>query len=903
MSESEILAARCAEVAELSHSAISWVSDPANAERVGIAAKSNVKTLRRVGRRARKLARAAQTRMSVSVFGPSQAGKSFLVSVLARPSDGELFSNYNDPNGVLEYLREVNPEGQGESTGLVTRFTMVRGETPVGAPIKLTLLSEADIVRTLINSFFNDGDGSETPPEPADISVHFDRFRAKAGGPVAGITPDDIFEIGEYVERMFARAAYASALRGFWEEAADIVPLLSRIDRQAFFSILWGGHDKLSELYLKLADGLALVDQAEVVFAGLDALVPREHSIIDVKTLKGLSGEDVGPDLAVQTLEGRQVSMPRGLICALAAEMEFPMQTQPSEFFGRADLLDFPGARNRFDAPLTVTLSSSNVEDNLRELLLRGKVAYLFDRYVENQEITSMLLCIPGSNMETVSLPGLVEDWIGLTHGNNPNARESVDTALFFVMTKFDEMLVDSGAEGGAATRFERRMEASLLEKFTKGKDKWVEDWANGQAFNNCFWLRNPKYPADSVITYADGRETGYRADKADRIAELKAGYLQAHHVQRHFADPGAAWDAALALNDGGVTYLTEALTRVVKPDSKLHQISAQLSKLCEDAANEVSEYYVSDDIETRIEEKRASAERVIDGIEVCVDRHRFGSFLNALSLDQDVLEARISRIPPAVRIRASTGAAASASPSGRENAAHIGGGLQRPKGMQRPRSARPAALVETSADATITTAPAQPNIRNLTMEAYQAETALELWMDGLKSFRDDVRAVAVYGLDQSALGDLVAELSHAARRVGLAGRIGAQLASTNFGLSASEQASPAAIICAEAVNTFVAQLDAENIAPEDRPEVEDASGKMRPAFTRSARFDTADELPAEMMDTAYSHATDWVFMLEALFVANAMDAGSGAVNIDKNIALGSILRGLESRGVGPANV
>ena len=53
-----------------------------------------------------------------------------LVSVLARPEDGRLVGAYD--GGALDYIREVNPEGEGESTGLVTRFTMRRPQTQPG---------------------------------------------------------------------------------------------------------------------------------------------------------------------------------------------------------------------------------------------------------------------------------------------------------------------------------------------------------------------------------------------------------------------------------------------------------------------------------------------------------------------------------------------------------------------------------------------------------------------------------------------------------------------------------------------------------------------------------------------------------------------------------------------------
>ncbi len=894
-SPSDILSAQCTAVAEASQKATEWVSDPANAELVGAAAKSNMKSLRRVTRRARKLAVAAKKRMSISVFGPSQAGKSFLVSVLARPEDGELHSAYNHPNGSLNYLQEVNPEGQGESTGLVTRFTMIREETPPDFPIKLTLLSEADILRTILNSFFNDGDNSEAPPEPAELTAHFEKFAPRGGAAVPGLSHDDMIEVGEYVNRTFGRTAYGAALRTFWEEAADLAPRLSRNDREAFFSIIWGNHRPLGQLYRKLADALASVDHAEVVYVGLDALLPRETSIIDVKTLAGLSGKNVGPDLAVQTAAGRKCTMSRGDLCALAAELNFPMQVQPSEVLGRTDLLDFPGARNRFDKPLSVTLSVGDTADALRDLLLRGKVAYLFDRYVENQEITSMLLCIPGGNMDTTSLPRLVENWIALTHGNTPSSRRGLDTVLFFVLTKFDDLLVDSGSDGGTVARFQRRVNASLLEKFTQVADPWVNEWTPNRPFNNCFWLRNPKYPAEAVIHYEAGREVALRAEKIDRLGELKRGCLAAENVQRHFADPEAAWNAAMTLNDGGARYLTEALTRVAKPDSKLNQIRAQLDRLSQEALNEVAEYYVPSDIEARIAQKRAAVQGVIDGLAQAAQEQHFGSLLRELMVDQDEIEARIARVPSVIRIRGgtveslSTASPERTTPQAANRFRRPGSALNVPGG---------AAIAKAMPERTEgdRAAKGAPTVRSLTMAEFQAETALNMWIDTLKAFRDAPRASEVYGFAPEAISDLVAELVHAVRRLKLASDLRAELSGMTFGLSASDQAAPAAILSAERINTFVSDLGAPHMPAAERPIVEDVNGHARPAFSPRPRSDNADTLPTTMHDCAFDHASDWAFALEALFVANAKDGDAGSIDVAQNLALGAVLAALRAK-------
>ena len=889
------LGERCDAVAKLCGAALDWISDPENAETVGPGAKPLSRGLRRSARRAARLGRAARAKMSVSVFGPSQAGKSFLVSVLARPTEGRLVADFNGPGGRLDYISQINPAGDGESTGLVTRFTMTKAPTPEGFPIQLTLLSEADLARVIINSFYEDGDQSEPPPEAEALRAHFQAHAPSARGPeVPGLGADEIFEIAEYVETSFGKAAYAAGLKGFWDEAAQLAPRMAIPDRGAFLSILWGGYPELTALYVKLASALARIDHAEVVYAPLEALQPRETSIIDVNTLQGLFEGKPDP-LTLQTAAGRRESLDRAVVCALAAELVFPMESQPSPLFAETDLLDFPGARNRPQLPIPKLLADPGKA--LANMLLRGKVAYLFDRYVANQEITSMLLCVPDSNMETLSLPSLVESWIGLTQGATPREREESDCLLFFVLTKFDKHLGDSASGGTASERFERRMEASLLKGFGRLSESWVHRWTPSQPFRNCYWLRNPNYFVEGLLEYdASERETAIRAEKLGRLAELRAGCLDTPAVRAHFKDPEAAWDAALTLNDGGVGYLTAELARVCVPASKLRQISAQIEKIARDAVRALSGFHVSDDIEARIEEKRIAAANIIDGLEYTLQCHRFGSFLRALCVDQDSVQDRLGRVDSVIRISNAVSAAAQLAPR-----PEPGEAAPRPARPGRPdRPGRPAPNGAAPAPAAAPVAEEEPRggIRTMTSEQFQAGTAIDVWVEGLRRFREDEAGLGVYGLDAATASDLTSELIHGLRRTGVPARIMAALKAISYGLTLDKQAPPAAILCCEEINRFVTTLGAAEMPPTERPTIPGAAGSGaagdRLAFAPRPGFDSADTLPAEPRPSAEESWTDWVYTLEALFVGNAKDAaGGGALNIEQNARLGRVLAAL----------
>lgn len=893
MTTQEQLASRCETVETAARRALDWINDPENAEAVDHKRKSLTQILRKGARRAQKLARSARTRMSVSVFGPSQAGKSFLVSVLARPADGRLVADFPGPGGALDYIGEINPEGEGESTGLVTRFTMTREPAPAGYPIKLVLLNEADVVRTIVNCFYLDGDQSEPPPEPAELSAHLVAFQARAGAAdVPGMGFEDVMEVAQYVNGGFSHLAYATALRGFWDEAALIAPKLPLRERAGFLEILWGRHAALTELYLLLAGALASLHHAETAHVPLEALVPRETSIIDVKTLRDLFGEGGSDTLSLMLPSGSAVALPRAVVCALAAELVLPMQTQPSAIFAQTDLLDFPGARNRFKGPLAATLA--NPEQGISQTLLRGKVAYLFDRYVENQEITSMLLCVPDSNMETIDLPKLVENWIALTHGNSARLRAQTDCILFFILTKFDKHLGDSAAGGGDASRFERRMEASLLQKFAK-EGGWVTDWASGQPFQNCFWLRNPNYFVEGLIEYDEAqREVRIRPEKVERIAQLREGCLTAASVIRHFAEPEAAWDAALTLNDGGVGYLTERLSRVCTPDSKIRQIGAQIEKLAADLCLDLEGLHVSDDVDKLVMDKRIAASEITDGLEIALQRHRFGAVLAALMVDQDSIQDRISRVPSSIRISsavssATSGAAPGAAPVRPRPAPLSAAGALRPP---RP-GAAPVRGTETAA------APDQPlrDIRTMTPEAFQAETAVEVWIDGLQRFRDDVATIAHFGLTQTDIAILGGELAHALRRCGVVARIEEQLRQMNFGHTVDKQAEPAAIVCAERINGFVHCLGTAEQPEDRRPRVSLPDGQERPVFASRKGAAHADDLPPTPRSAAQDLWTDWVFALDAMVEANARDGSAKTFNREQNRKIGEVLADLHGQG------
>ena len=174
------LSNRCKELVHSVEQAELWVEDNRNVVRSE--ADPLLARLRRSARLLKRCERAATRKMCVGVFGPSQSGKSYLISALARDAQGSLLADFAGP--THDFIREINPEGGKESTGLVTRFTLSPHQSPQGYPVRIGLLSEMDIVKIIANTFYSDGEHKELPNTEA-ITASLDQLTRKAASSVA----------------------------------------------------------------------------------------------------------------------------------------------------------------------------------------------------------------------------------------------------------------------------------------------------------------------------------------------------------------------------------------------------------------------------------------------------------------------------------------------------------------------------------------------------------------------------------------------------------------------------------------------------------------------------------------------------------------------------------------------
>ncbi|MEM8799568.1 MAG: virulence factor SrfC family protein [Pseudomonadota bacterium] len=893
MVDDQPLAAAARDVSHAAHEARAWVRDVSHtASRVASQSEYLIEVSRRVENNANKLGRAASRRMCIGVFGPSQAGKSYLVSRLATVPNDRLRADLGGEE--RDFLREINPPGGKESTGLVTRFSTVKKPTPDGYPVVLRLLTETDLVRVFANSFLSDFDPNTldfNPPKEAETRALMAELEKapKSTLPAEHLSEIALFDLAEYFRVNFPTRIEFLGSIGYWEFLIDKAPYLSLTDRARLYSILWGGIEQFSELYLSLANALETLHFAPDAFAAISALSPREKSIIDVDRIKLDLGtpEDERDLVSVCACleDGRQekVKLPRARLCALVAELCITMKNEAWDLFDHTDLLDFPGARSRGKLR-NIDENASSEDDEAsgpRDLFIRGKVALLFQRYSEERELTSMLLCMPGSNAEVKDLSSLVREWIYSTHGKTPDERSAQRNALFCVLTKSDADFNQKDGEDEASRRsmWSGRIFASLLELYQR--DGWLDNW-DGKPFRNTLWLRNPGILQKHLIEYeleeVDGEmkrkspliEIGHAEDIQSELPNLRSFFLNDKNVTQYFRDPEAAFDALLSLNDGGVDYLVRRVSEVCDPAVKRMQVEGRLLAQARDLTEAYKSFYDADDGESRDEKlKQAISITTNVGSRLQETQFRgFGHFLSQIQADDGVLREIYLGV-------------ASMDTEALESNEGEAGGDSAPTfdlfamAKEKPSTKRTAAPV-------------------IDRTSVFVERAINDWIKRLRHFAEDDNHPARFGIDNQTIGLMAEEMIKAVHRCKLQEKICAdirkqgQLASGNW----EALADMSSCIAANALNSIVNHLGYDQVDGDERPAVPPPPEKMvHRAFEPPQLFERLPDLGDARRPIEREFIIDWLSSYVQLTLDNIGHSEGRDISEEQNALLGSILR------------
>jgi hypothetical protein len=884
--EADALRRRAETVADAARGVRGWVEEArATAQSVANEADSLLADARRTEGLARRLARSAGRRMCVGVYGASQQGKSYLVSVLARPpGQSELLVRFADE--TRDFVREINPQGGNESTGLVTRFSTVPRQDAADPqhPVDLLLLTETDFIKIFANSFQSDFDQNNVKaPPPREDAVRALLAEVEQNRDRRIVAPhlDDVAvgDLSEYFQKNFRNRWQDLEPLRFWSRAIELAPYLPLAARSRLFSALWGGVEEFTALFRLLVGALEALGHPAEVATGIGALIPRATSIIDVATLRKQLGTkaDEQDRLSVRARAGgtlaAPVTLPRALLTALIAELHITMDTQPWPMFAHTDLLDFPGARSRLkltELPAAPEERSAQVN----ELLLRGKIAYLFQRYSEERELTAMLLCMGNKPNEVKDLGTLVRQWIDLTHGATPAARRQVPTALFLVLTMMDiEFLARAGeTEDALVTKWDIRLHASLVEPYQR--DGWVDDFAGGP-FDSVALLRNPNFSQEHLMEYAvePGTdqpaqplvETGVSRRNRGYIDRLERSFMESPAVARHVADPRGAWDAMFVLNDGGVRAIVDKLSAVSRPELKLEQVRQRLREGSASLHGSLKRFYFGVD-----EQARREKEMALKALRTELQRafrprafRPFPRFLSRLMVsERDLREIALN--VAAMRIDQA------AQEADTEPEDDIFGGRRSATAEPRPRVDRAALF---------------------------GRAVLSHWIGQLRRLPQEEAVLAHFHVPPRVASDVVDQLVIGAERLRLADAVGeAVRAATDLAaLRWEDVADRIVAIALYRFNAFVAELGFHDVPVEERPGFPE--GEATPERRIFVPPPDPGDAPPRLGEAPQTYELvrfiDWGIGFLVMGIANLSFDGGRELTPAQNLALGEFLRQL----------
>jgi hypothetical protein len=570
------------------------------------------------------------------MYGESQVGKSYLVNSLL--SEGGNFKVLDELNDVAhDFLEDINPPGGGiEATSLVTRFSTNYKPLNPEYPIKIKLMSPADIILALSDSYYEDAT-NHPPFEDIDekINAFLERYASMPPLSNQAMTEDDVLYLENYFVKYFTSKVRELTSTKFFKTVSKHITKAPANEWADVFSILWQGKKELTDIFRRLIAVYQTINFSDVCYVQYPAVLRKHGTILNVTRLYEILGTventEKVPEFEKETnvlylVNGVQKTfrISKSELCALSYELVFKVNEKlkaSKTFLNYMDILDFPGARARLKN------QARDIEsNNIPEMLLRGKIAYLFNKYSDAFLISNLLLCHNNKKFEARFMPGLLNNWICNFIGSTPEERElfikeSGVPPLFVIGTMFNldlqynstnDKTKDDLITNRWAPRFNRTWEGEVFG--TKNREgAWFNNWTtSSKYFKNIFMLR------DFLWSERGNVYSGYSKTRTETLVpvegwthgcfmdDLKESFINFKFVTDHFDDPSAYWDAAATPGNDGTALIIEKLTTAAEnlEQSRTAKFSRDLESLIKSVFDELRRHFHDDAADQRIAEK-----------------------------------------------------------------------------------------------------------------------------------------------------------------------------------------------------------------------------------------------------------------------------------------------------------
>jgi hypothetical protein len=539
--------------------------------------------------------------VAAAVYGASQVGKSLFIGQVLKPhNDAYSPLGRDEQHGPpayykdLSFTHDLNPQcGSNEATALVTRFTTkdrIAASVAPEYPVMVRALTRAEWLRVLARGFqvecktpqviWQQGQledlleelSRQHPAAQVDRQWRMDLLDAFSY--MRGVDPRGFPAPEAVLNGLLSRyplseeGCVAAAARLFWDNWASLTGLFVKIN--GFLErITIGEHDPGILAHWAGVRFLLDTQRTKAYERHTSKVFPRvEWSDFRLTERSGWYVLDYRPasasgneDLAV---------IQAGMLEMVIPVLPHRLNDDWRKVIDQMDFLDIPGMRAvRAGVEKGKRESADTLEEQM-EIVKRGKVSYLFERYTDELQIQTLLLLSRFGNLEVkAQMKYHVEKWGRARYGEKvwPHKVSDEVPALFIGLTGIDAEFRnhEDYAEKGL---YERRL-GELVDTLGTVMNDFG---AKGQPFTNVYPIRYPgTWDTSAAQRQASDPEKWNRARKA---------FLEAVNVRRYVKHADQRWDVAMRDEDGGLSLISGGIRAVTTADAKQDELERRITEV-----------------------------------------------------------------------------------------------------------------------------------------------------------------------------------------------------------------------------------------------------------------------------------------------------------------------------------
>lgn len=573
--------------------------------------------------------------VAAAVYGPSQVGKSLFIGQVLKPHS-EAYSplGRDEQHGEPAYFKELsfdndlNPQsGSNEATALVTRFTTkdrIAASVSPEYPVMVRALTRAEWLRVLARGFHGECQTPDVAWGPSELEDLFEELARNYGSrEVDRKWRMDLLDAFTYMRNVDRR--------GFPAKEAVLNGLLSRYSLSeegyvaAAAGLFWDGWESLTGLFTRINNFLTRItigdhDPAILThWAGVRFLLDSQRTklhergnskcftYVDWKDIRLEQRDDwfvldwrLGRGDGNEELETIQA----GMLELVMPVLPHRLNDDWRKVIEQMDFLDIPGMRVGRQGAEEGKRTTADAPEEQMEIVKRGKVAYLFERYTEELQIQTLLLLLRGGNVEVSNqMKYHVAKWGRARYGEKAWPSKVTDDvpALFLGMTGLDEEF-RTREDGVINTNLYDTRLRFLVDTL---ESVMTDFGGKGKHFTNVYPIR---YPGTWDTNESERKEAG--PAKWDRA---RNAFLQSSMVAKYVRSPERRWDTAMQDDDGGLSLISSGIKGVTRANEKQQQLEHEIGEVSNRLLQLARGWVVDPDTNIDREKRVAAARKVVD--------------------------------------------------------------------------------------------------------------------------------------------------------------------------------------------------------------------------------------------------------------------------------------------------